>query len=65
MSEEERIRELCIRVVNAKESDETAVSALRSSIKQYLEDQSDELVLADLLKMPDIAEAIKKKFPAA
>lgn len=66
MSEEGRIRELCFRVVEAKGSDrEAALSELRSSVRQYLEDQSDELVLADLLKLPDVADAVRKKFPAA
>ena len=66
MLEEDRIRELCSRVVSSTDSNpEATVTALRTTIKQYLEDQSDELVLANLLKLPDIAAAIRKKFPAA
>ena len=66
MLEEDRIRELCSRVVSGGDSDpEATVGALRSATKQYLEDQSDELVLANLLKLPDIANAIRSKFPAA
>lgn len=66
MLEEDRIRELCSRVVNGSDSDPDAtVGELRSAIKQYLEDKSDELVLANLLKLPDVAKAIRIKFPAA
>ena len=66
MLEEDRIRELCSRVVSGRDSDPDAtVGELRSAIKQYLEDRSDELVLANLLEMPDIANAIRTKFPAA
>jgi hypothetical protein len=66
MLEEDRIRELCSRVVSSTDSDpEVTVTALRATIKQYLEDQSDELVLENLLKLPDVADAIRKKFPAA
>lgn len=66
MLEEDRIRELCSRVVRGRDSDpEATVGELRSAIKQYLEDQSDELVLANLLKIPDIAKAIRTQFPAA
>jgi hypothetical protein len=66
MLEEDRIRELCRRVISGRDNyPETTVGALRSAIKQHLEDQSDELVLANLLKLPEIADAIRKKFPAA
>lgn len=66
MLKEDLTRELCTRVVRGRDSDaEATLDALRSAIKQYLEDQSDELVLANLLKIPDIAKAIRTKFPAA
>jgi len=66
MLEEDRIRELCSRVVSGGDSDpEATVGELKSAIKHYLEDQSDGLVLANLLKMPDIAMAIRTKLPAA
>ena len=66
MLKEDRIRELCSRVVSGRDTaPEASVAALRSAINQYLEDQSDELVLADLLKLPDVAKAIRTKFPAA
>ena len=52
MSDEETIRELSFRAVNTTEADrEAAITALKVAITQYLEEQSDELLLAELHKM--------------
>jgi hypothetical protein len=62
IDENQRIRDLCIRVLNAMDADrESAIIALQSALRQYLEDQSDELVIAELLKIPDVAPSIRKK----
>jgi hypothetical protein len=62
MSEEERIRGQCERVLNAQGRDrEPAVSALRIAIRKYLEDQSDEKFLGEVLKMPHVAASITDK----
>ena len=55
MSDEQKIRELSFRVVNTTEEDrEAAITALKSAMAHYLEEQSDELLLADLQKMNNI-----------
>jgi hypothetical protein len=66
VSDEERIREHCTRLLKAKHEDwEREARALGSAITEYLQDQSDEIVLADLLSMPEIAAAIASNKYAA
>ena len=67
MLEEDQIRQLCRDVPNAKSGTDfdKAVRRLRTAIDRYLEDLSDELVLADMLKMPHVAAAIMSKKSAA
>ena len=62
--EAERIRELAIRVLNANDRNrKAAIAALQTAVSQYLEEQSDEILLADLKELG--AGSNGKKFPAA
>jgi len=66
MIEGDRLRKLCAHAVNATDDDrEHAINALRHSVARYLELNSDEVVITKLLRMPDIAAAMKKKKRAA
>jgi len=52
--------------VNAADDDrEHAIDALRHSVTRYLELNSDEVVITKLLRMPDVAAAMKNKKRAA
>jgi hypothetical protein len=65
VSEEDKIRELCKRIAEAKDRDrDPAIRSLQFAIRRYLEDQSDAVVVAELLKMPDIAAVLNKKYAA-
>jgi predicted transcriptional regulator len=52
--------------VNATDGDpESAINALRLGVTRYLELNSDEVVITKLLRMPDVAVAMKNKKRAA
>jgi hypothetical protein len=58
MSQEERIRELCIQLVNAHDHDrEDAIGELKLAIRRYLEAQSDQQLKVNVRKMPEPATA--------
>jgi hypothetical protein len=62
MSEEEQIRQMCVCVLNEQGlSRARAVSRLKVAIRKYLEDQSDEKFLGEVLKMPHVAALITDK----
>jgi hypothetical protein len=66
MSEQEEIRTLCVRALNKQGlSRALAISRLRVAIRNYLEDQSDEKFLAEVLTMPHVAVLIMDKKRAA
>ncbi len=66
MIEEDRLRKLCARAVNATAGNrESAINALRLAVTRYLELNSDEVVITKLLRMPDVAAAMKNKKRAA
>lgn len=51
MSDEEQIRKLAFRVVNATDEDRDAdITALKIAMARYLEEESDELLLCELQK---------------
>jgi hypothetical protein len=62
MSEEEQIRKLCARVVNAEgRSRALAVEELRMEIRNYLKFQSDQKGDGEVLGMPNSATMRDKK----
>jgi hypothetical protein len=62
MSEEERIRELCARVVNADARNRPmAVEDLRTAIRNYLSLHSDPNATSDVLRMPHTSTPREKK----
>lgn len=61
MLEEARIRDMCLRVLIAEDGNrDRAIEELGIAVRQYLEDQSDEIVLADLLNIPDVAATMRE-----
>jgi len=64
--EEDRLRKLCARAVNATDDDrEHTIDVPRHSVARYLELNSDEVAITKLLRMPDVAAAMKNKKRAA
>jgi hypothetical protein len=62
MPQEERIRELCERVVNAEARNRPlAVEELRMAIRKYLGLQSDPNAVGDVLRMPNTFTSREKK----
>jgi hypothetical protein len=62
MPEEERIRELCERVVHAEARNRPlAVEELRMAIRKYLGLQSDPNAVGDVLRMPNTFATRDKK----
>jgi len=63
---EDQLRKLCARAVDATDCDrESAINVLRLAVTRYLELNSDEVVITKLLRMPDVAAAMKNKKRAA